>query len=90
MSADGRARVLVVDDNPATLYSTSRVLRSADFEVTEAATGKEALELAAKGTDIVMLDVNLPDIHGFAPSASPPGCRAPIGTAASPPSSNPN
>ncbi|HKD67334.1 MAG TPA: response regulator [Candidatus Binataceae bacterium] len=65
MSAEGHGRVLVVDDNPATLYSTSRVLRSADFEVTEAATGKEALDLAAKGTDIVMLDVNLPDIHGF-------------------------
>jgi PAS domain S-box-containing protein len=58
-------RVLLVDDNPATLYSTARVLRSADFDVTEAATGHEALELALKGTDVVMLDVNLPDIHGF-------------------------
>jgi hypothetical protein len=57
--------VLVVDDNPATLYSTARVLRSADFDVSEAATGQEALDLVAKGTDLVMLDVNLPDIHGF-------------------------
>ncbi len=59
------ARVLLVDDNPATLYSTARVLRSADFDVTEAATGYDALDLAFKGTDIMMLDVNLPDIHGF-------------------------
>jgi PAS domain S-box-containing protein len=65
MATETPARVLVVDDNPATLYSTSRVLRSADFKVAEAATGREALELAALGTDIVMLDVNLPDMHGF-------------------------
>jgi PAS domain S-box-containing protein len=47
------------------LYSTARVLRAADFDVTEASTGQEALTLALAGTDIVMLDVNLPDIHGF-------------------------
>jgi PAS domain S-box-containing protein len=58
-------RVLLVDDNPATLYSTARVLRAADFDVTEASTGQEALALALAGTDILMLDVNLPDIHGF-------------------------
>jgi CheY-like chemotaxis protein len=65
MREPARARVLVVDDNPATLYSTARVLRSADFDVTEAATGQQALDLALKGSDILMLDVNLPDIHGF-------------------------
>jgi PAS domain S-box-containing protein len=59
------ARVAVVDDNPATLYSTSRVLRAAGFDVTEGASGEEALELASKGVDILLLDVNLPDIHGF-------------------------
>jgi PAS domain S-box-containing protein len=65
MAAESTPRVLVVDDNPATLYSTSRVLRSAEFNVVEAGTGREALELAPQGTDIVMLDVNLPDMHGF-------------------------
>ena len=65
MSDDQPARILVVDDNPATLYSTARILRSADFEVIEAATGQEALDLASKGIDLLMLDVNLPDIHGF-------------------------
>ena len=65
MPAEPTACVLVVDDNPATLYSTARVLRSADFDVKEAATGQEALDLAPNGTDLVMLDVNLPDLHGF-------------------------
>jgi PAS domain S-box-containing protein len=62
---DDPARIVVVDDNPATLYSTSHVLRAAGFDVTEGATGKQALEFAARGTDLLLLDVNLPDIHGF-------------------------
>ena len=63
--ADEPARIVVVDDNPATLYATSHVLRAAGFVVTEGATGKQALEFAARGTDLLLLDVNLPDIHGF-------------------------
>ena len=58
-------RVLVVDDNPATLYSTSRVLRAAGFDVREGVTGGQALELATRDIDILLLDVNLPDLHGF-------------------------
>ncbi len=60
----GPIRILAVDDNPAALYATSRVLRSAGYEVIEAATGAAALR-AAPGTDLVVLDVNLPDIDGF-------------------------
>jgi PAS domain S-box-containing protein len=56
--------ILVVDDNPATLYSTSRILRGAGFELVEAGTGMEAVE-RSRGVDIVVLDVNLPDIDGF-------------------------
>ncbi|MEO6594349.1 MAG: response regulator [Planctomycetota bacterium] len=57
--------VLVVDDHPATLYSTTRVLRAAGFQVVEAATGTSALHQANADVDIVVLDVNLPDISGF-------------------------
>src|SRR5262249_35086416 len=64
MPDEAQARVLVVDDNPATLYSTSRVLRSAGYNVSEGGSGERALELAA-AADIILLDVNLPDIHGF-------------------------
>lgn len=58
-------KILVVDDNPATRYSTSHVLRSAKFQVVEAGTGKEALDLVRAGVDLVVLDVNLPDMNGF-------------------------
>lgn len=61
----GPITIVVVDDNPATLYSTSRILRSAGFDVAEAATGREGIELANRGAQIVVLDVNLPDIDGF-------------------------
>jgi signal transduction histidine kinase len=59
------SRVLVVDDNPATRYSTSRVLKSAGFQVLEAGTGTEGLTIVGNGVDLVVLDINLPDIDGF-------------------------
>jgi PAS domain S-box-containing protein len=55
---------LVVDDNPAALYATARVLRSAGYEVLEATTGSAALALA-RDADLVVLDINLPDMDGF-------------------------
>ncbi|MET0310774.1 MAG: response regulator [Burkholderiaceae bacterium] len=57
--------VLVVDDNPATRYSTARVLRAAGFATDEAADGAEALALAQGGVSAVVLDVHLPDMDGF-------------------------
>ena len=60
----GPARILAVDDNPAALYATARVLRSAGYEVIEATTGGAALRAAAQA-DLVVLDINLPDIDGF-------------------------
>jgi PAS domain S-box-containing protein len=60
----GPIKILAVDDNPAALYATTRVLRSAGYEVLQATTGTAALAAAAQA-DLVVLDVNLPDIDGF-------------------------
>lgn len=57
--------ILNVDDTDAQRYATSRVLRHAGFEVLEAATGKRALEMVADRPDLIILDVNLPDMTGF-------------------------
>ena len=57
--------VLVVDDNPATRYSTARIIRAAGFRTEEAATGAEAVAMAPRGASAVILDVHLPDIDGF-------------------------
>jgi PAS domain S-box-containing protein len=58
--------LLVVDDDPATRYATSRLLRSAGFRTREAATGAEGLAAADEAISAMVLDVHLPDIDGFA------------------------
>jgi PAS domain S-box-containing protein len=57
--------VMVVDDNPVSRYTTRRVLEHARLDVVDAASGGQALELAHGGIDLYVLDVHLPDIHGF-------------------------
>ena len=58
--------ILHVDDTDAQRYAISRVLRHAGFEVLEARTGQQALEFVERLPDLVILDVNLPDISGYA------------------------
>ncbi len=61
-----RVLVLNVDDYEAGRYATSRVLRQAGFDVQEAATGTDALRMVtSEHPDLVLLDVNLPDVDGF-------------------------
>ena len=57
--------ILCADDTEAQRYAVSRVLRRAGFRVIEARTGREALELSCSGPDLIVLDVNLPDINGI-------------------------
>jgi two-component system, sensor histidine kinase and response regulator len=58
--------VLNVDDYPPGLYARTRVLRQAGFDVIEASTGNQSLKLAFEHKPaVVLLDVNLPDMHGF-------------------------
>jgi PAS domain S-box-containing protein len=59
------ATILNVDDDDAARYATTRVLRAAGYEVIEAANGRDTLRLAKRNPDLVVLDVNLPDIDGF-------------------------
>ncbi len=60
-----KQRILNVDDSEAGRYATSRILARAGFDVLEAATGAEALKLAAQRPDLILLDVNLPDVSGL-------------------------
>ena len=57
--------ILVVDDNDDVRTLTTLQLRAAGFAVREAASGGEALALAAERPNLIILDVRLPDIHGF-------------------------
>jgi two-component system sensor histidine kinase/response regulator len=58
--------IVNVDDNDPARYAKTRVLTRAGFRVYDARTGAEGLELAAtRMPDLVLLDVNLPDINGI-------------------------
>ncbi len=58
--------ILNVDDYAPGRYARTHVLQQAGFNVQEASTGREALELAsACSPPVVLLDVNLPDMSGF-------------------------
>ena len=54
------SNILAVNDE-----ATSRVLRDAGFSVWEAANGIEALDIARQGPDLVVLDIELPDMTGL-------------------------
>jgi PAS domain S-box-containing protein len=64
MTKQPKGTVLCVDDNEANRATFALVFRDAGFEVVEAATGGEALRLAEEKPDLIVLDVNLPDIDG--------------------------
>lgn len=57
--------VLNVDDYAPGRYGRTKVLRQAGFAVHEAATGGQALALLSHRPDLVLLDINLPDIDGI-------------------------
>jgi len=56
--------VLVVNDNEAGRYLIVKVLEPY-FRLAQAATGAAGLEKSLAGPDLILLDVNLPDISGF-------------------------
>jgi two-component system, cell cycle response regulator DivK len=57
--------VLIVDDNDRNLRLARDVLRHAGLRTLEAATGEEALELAAlESPDVILMDIRLPDMEG--------------------------
>lgn len=64
MSGAPAASVLLVDDDEAKRYVLATWLRRGGYTVTEVGTGREALAAVASA-DLVLLDVNLPDMSGF-------------------------
>jgi serine phosphatase RsbU (regulator of sigma subunit)/DNA-binding response OmpR family regulator len=62
--SDLAGNLLLVDDDEAKRYVLATWLRRAGHTVTEVGTGEEALSRVA-AAELVLLDVNLPDISGF-------------------------
>jgi CheY-like chemotaxis protein len=65
------ALVLVVDDHPGFRRLARRMLERAGFTVAEAESGADAVAAAAElQPDVVLLDIQLPDVDGFAVARS--------------------
>jgi DNA-binding NtrC family response regulator len=59
-------RVLIVDDEPLIRWSLAERLRGDGYDIVEAGTATQAIELADQGFDLVLLDYRLPDGDGLA------------------------
>lgn len=58
--------ILIIDDNPAFLETTSEILKQNGYEPFCVHTGYDAIHLIQKQSlDIALVDVNLPDYEGF-------------------------
>jgi len=60
-----RDRILIVDDEPVNRALLERMLGVLGYETRSAANGQEALTAVNDDIDLVLLDVNMPDITGF-------------------------
>src|ERR1700721_2317216 len=57
--------ILIVDDDAGIRQALRVTLKSFGFDVAEASTGEQAIELTAKSVyDAVLLDVNMPGMGG--------------------------
>jgi signal transduction histidine kinase/CheY-like chemotaxis protein len=66
VKGETRKRVLVIDDDEVFRYVVRRQLAGDNVRVLEAATGSQGLERAKhERFDLVLLDLNLPDMTGF-------------------------
>jgi CheY-like chemotaxis protein len=64
--AKGRHRVLVTDDEPITRMLVKLLLEREQFEVLEAANGRDAVEIAIRERpDLLMIDLNMPEMDGY-------------------------
>ena len=59
-------RILLIEDDESVASAVQRLMRKTGGECDHAATGEAGLALAREGSyDVIVLDVNLPDIRGF-------------------------
>ncbi len=58
--------ILIVDDNPHNLQVLGRLLQEKNYDIEFATNGIAALDwLASKAFDLVLLDINMPEMDGF-------------------------
>jgi signal transduction histidine kinase len=64
--AETRAKILIVDDEPKSLFALQELLRAPGQDLLVAQSGEEALKLALKNDfAVILLDVRMPGMDGF-------------------------
>ena len=59
-------RVLVTDDEPVTRLLLKGLLRREGFDVLEASTGQQAIDIAMRERpDLLIIDLNMPEMNGY-------------------------
>jgi twitching motility two-component system response regulator PilH len=58
--------VLIVDDSPTEIHVLKKILEDNGFEVGQAESGAEGIEIARKTKpDLILMDVVMPGLNGF-------------------------
>lgn len=66
MSGGGRARILIVDDDPRNLKLMAGMLAGKTYQMMTATDGSEALKLVEQDRpDLILLDVMMPGLNGY-------------------------
>jgi len=59
-------KILVVEDNETNMYLCTRILKSGGYEVIQATSGGQGVELAIKEKpDLILMDIQLTDMDGL-------------------------
>jgi signal transduction histidine kinase/DNA-binding response OmpR family regulator len=64
MAEDGLPRAVVVDDDANIRRFLTKALAEAGFQVAAGSSGADGMRLAAESPDLIVLDVDLPDVSG--------------------------
>jgi signal transduction histidine kinase len=60
------SKILLVDDQPANLLALNAALKGCGYELIEASSGREAIDLVRSNDfAVILLDVQMPDMDGF-------------------------
>src|SRR5215211_413660 len=62
----GQMRILLIEDDPLVAASVDLMLRSEDFQLRAVASGEEGISVGRMMEhDLIILDINLPDVSGY-------------------------
>src|SRR5256885_1672887 len=65
LATDKRPRLLLVDDDPTNLHVLRQILGE-DYRLSFATDGRKALQLAQHQPDLILLDIMMPELDGYA------------------------